>query len=174
MKAHEILHEIFQDHCVKGIAGQIGMQPRSVNKWAETCDPAAVSPVERTGQLLDCLTGDDRLIQYLCRRAGGYYVPNPRVKAHAPEPLLEAHSRVVHEFAELIALVCEASGDNVITAAEAKRIRRHWEQSKTRTEDFVQCCERGNFKALQAALLRQVPARLPTRLAPPERGQPSA
>ena len=38
-----------------------------------------------------------------------------------------------------------AAADNLISKAEARRIRDRWEELKTVTEGFVRCCEEGNF-----------------------------
>lgn len=144
--AQELLQEIFPDHGVKRIAAHLGMQPKSVNKWAETCDPAAVSPVARTGQLLECLNGDDRLIQYLCRRAGGFFVRNPRATAVKLESLLSAERMANQELADQLKVILEAMADGKLTRTEVTFIRRSWEGVKSKVEAFVQACEQGKWR----------------------------
>jgi hypothetical protein len=55
----------------------------------------------------------------------------------------------VQEFADLLAVIATAAGDNEISAKEAKTIRARWEELKSVTEGFVACCEQGNFTALK-------------------------
>jgi hypothetical protein len=170
MKSWELLRELFAPKGVKHIASRLGLSRWLVHKWTHPAggtSSGARNPLDVLSLLMES-TDAPRLAQWVCQQCGGYFVPNPQVKAHAPEPLLAAHSRVVREFGELIALVCEAAGDNRITVPEAQRIRQRWEALKTLTEDFAQCCERGDFLALQAAMLRQASPQSPARLAPPE------
>lgn len=141
-----VLQEIFPDHCVKQIAGHLGMNPKSVNKWAESCDPEAVSPVARTGQLLQCLNGDDRLIQYLCRRAGGFFVRNPPAATDKLESLLAAERMANQELADQLKVILEAMADGKLTRTEAACIRRNWEGVKSKVEAFVQACEQGRWR----------------------------
>ena len=42
-------------------------------------------------------------------------------------------------------MVANAAADNQITKAEAAEIRARWEELKSVTEGFVECCESGNF-----------------------------
>jgi hypothetical protein len=56
----------------------------------------------------------------------------------------------VQEFADLLSVVAAAAADNQITSKEAERIRGRWEELKSVTEEFVTCCEQGNFGPLKA------------------------
>ena len=58
---------------------------------------------------------------------------------------------VVQEFADLLSVMASAAADSKITAAEAKSIRARWEELKSVTEEFVECCEEGNFRDMQDA-----------------------
>jgi len=54
----------------------------------------------------------------------------------------------VQEFADMLATIAQAAGDNVITKEEARNIRRRWEELKSVTEGFVHSAEDGNFARL--------------------------
>jgi predicted transcriptional regulator len=56
---------------------------------------------------------------------------------------------VVQDFADLLSVMAAAAHDSQITAAESKTIRARWEQLKSVTEEFVQCCEDGNFRDIK-------------------------
>ena len=70
-----------------------------------------------------------------------------KVYANPPFPNVRpALARI--DFADLLSVVAAASADNQVTAAEAKAIRARWEELKAVTEEFVSCCEAGNFRGV--------------------------
>src|SRR5208283_3940463 len=93
-------------------------------------------------------TGDHRLVQWICQRAGGFFILNPKNTPH-PHYLIPATNQIVQEFADLLAVIATAATDSQITSAESKQIRARWEELKTATEGFVTCCEEGNFSHLR-------------------------
>ena len=152
MQSHEILREIFQQCSPKQVASELGLSLSMIYKWAEPPDVAAGSgstnPLDRIDALLHC-TNDPRLVQWICQRAGGFFILNPKVNKPHPSYLIPATNEIVQEFADLLAVIATAAADNQITAKEAKQIRTRWEDLKCVTESFVACCEEGNFGALK-------------------------
>jgi len=152
MQSHEVLREVFQQCSPKQVASQLGLSLSMIYKWAEPPDPSAGSgstnPLDRIDALLRC-TNDRRLAQWICQRAGGFFVLNPKATNPHPSYLIPATNAIVQEFADLLAVVAAAAADNQITVAEAKQIRTRWEKLKGVTESFVACCEQGNFRALK-------------------------
>src|SRR5215471_17683821 len=151
MQSHELLREIFQKTSAKQVAADLGLSLSMIYKWAEPDDGAGsgtVNPLDRIEALLNC-TNDRRLIQWICQRAGAFFILNP--KTHQPHPsfLIPATNEIVQEFADLLAVIAVAAGDNQITRKEAAGIRERWEELKTVTEGFVACCEEGNFAAIK-------------------------
>ena len=59
-------------------------------------------------------TGDERLIQWLCQRAGGFFILNPKNAPH-PHFLIPATNQIVQEFADLLQVIAAAAADNQIT-----------------------------------------------------------
>jgi hypothetical protein len=123
-----------------------------IYKWAEPDDgtgSGTVNPLDRIEALLRC-TNDHRMIQWMCQRAGGFFILNPKTNRPHPSFLIPATNEIVQEFADLLAVIATAAADNQITKKEAASIRDRWEELKTVTEGFVACCEEGNFTALKA------------------------
>jgi hypothetical protein len=152
MHSYEVLREVFQQCSPKQVAAELGLSLSMIYKWAEPPDDSAGSgstnPLDRIEALLKC-TNDPRLVQWICQRAGGFFILNPRHNKPHPSYLIPATNEIVQEFADLLAVVATAAGDNQITLAEAQQIRARWEELKCVTEGFVACCEEGNFSALR-------------------------
>jgi len=152
MQSHEVLREVFQECSPKQVASQLGLSLSMIYKWAEPPDPAAGSgstnPLDRIDALLGC-TKDRRLVQWICQRAGGFFILNPKINKPHPSYLIPATNEIAQEFADLLAVIATAAADNQITHAESKEIRARWEELKSVTESFVACCEEGNFLPLK-------------------------
>jgi hypothetical protein len=150
MQSHEILHEVLRDGNAKEIAVAMGLSLSLIYKWAEPSEAGSgtANPLDRIEALVRC-TSDPRIVQWVCERAGGFFIKNP--KSHWPHPdfLIPATNQIVQEFADLLAVIASAAGDNSITKQESKSIRARWEELKVVTEGFVRCCEEGNFSPLR-------------------------
>jgi hypothetical protein len=151
MQSHELLREVLQKTSAKQVAADLNLSLSMIYKWAEPGEgdgSGAANPLDRLEQLLRS-TGDQRLVQWICERAGGFFIHNPKTHQPHPEFLIPATNSIVQEFADLLAVIATAAGDNEISAKEAKVIRARWEALKSVTEGFVVCCEHGNFSALK-------------------------
>jgi hypothetical protein len=152
MQSHELLREVFHDCSAKQVAAELGLSLSMIYKWAEPPEEGAGSgsanPLDRIEALLR-LTGDTRIVQWICQRAGGFFIKNPKTALPHPDYLIPATNQIVQEFADLLAVIATAAGDNHITREEARKIRARWEELKTVTEGFVKCCEEGNFSPLR-------------------------
>jgi hypothetical protein len=150
MESHELLRDVFQKVSPKQAAAELGLSLSMVYKWAEP--PAqrsgAANPLDRVAVLMQC-SDDHRIAQWICHKAGGFYVKNPRNSQPHPLHLVPAMNSVVQEFADLLSVMASAAADSKITAAEAKSIRARWEELKSVTEEFVGCCEEGNFRDMK-------------------------
>jgi hypothetical protein len=148
MQSHELLREVFQKCSAKTIASELGLSLSMIYKWAEPPDPVACSgtanPLYRT-ESLQRATADPRIVQWVCQRAGGFFIKNPKTVHAHPEFLIPATNEIIQEFADLLAVIAKAVADNQITREESEDIRGRWEELKSVTEGFVQCCEQGNF-----------------------------
>jgi regulatory protein CII len=152
MQSYELLREVFETTSPKQVASELGLSLSMIYKWAEPPEGGAGSgvnnPLDRMDALLRC-TGDPRLVQWICERAGGFFIKNPKSHNAHPDYLIPATNEIIQEFADLLEVVANAARDNQISAEEAAKIRARWEDLKSVTETFVHCCEQGNFAALK-------------------------
>ena len=150
MQSHELLRDVFQKTNPKQAAAELGLSLSMIYKWAEPPNEAsgAANPLDRVEALLR-LTNDPRIVQWICERAGGFFIRNPKAHWTHPLYLVPATNRIVQEFADLLAVIAGAASDNQITKKEAGNIRGRWEELKSVTEGFVRCCEEGNFMPLK-------------------------
>lgn len=151
MQSHELLKEVLKKTSAKQIAADMNLSLSLIYKWAEPpaeeTGSGANNPLDRIEQLLR-ITGDTRIAQWVCERAGGFFITNPKHKPH-DYSLIPTTNTIVQEFADMLGVIAMAASDNQITPAEAKQIRRRWEDLKSVTEGFVHHCEEGNFVALK-------------------------
>ena len=150
MESHEILREVFQKTSPKHAAGELGLSLSMVYKWAEPPGEksGAANPLDRVAKLVRC-SGDERIVQWLCQQAGGFFIKNPKTGRPHPAFLVPAMNNVVQDFADLLGVMANSAHDNRITDQEAKTIRARWEELKSVAEEFVHCCEEGDFKNLK-------------------------
>jgi len=152
MQSHELLREVFQKASPKQVAADLNLSLSMIYKWAEPHNEASASgaanPLDRIEALLTS-TKDPRLVQWICQRAGGFFISNPKLHHAHPDFLIPATNEIIQEFADLLGVVANAAADNHITAEEATKIRARWEELKSVTEGFVHCCEEGNFRSLR-------------------------
>ena len=150
MQSHELLRDVFQKTNPKQAAAELGLSLSMIYKWAEPPNEAsgAANPLDRVEALLR-LTNDPRIVQWICERAGGFFIRNPKAHWTHPLYLVPATNRIVQEFADLLAVIAGAASDNQITKKEAGNIRGRWEELKSVTEGFFRCCEEGNFMPLK-------------------------
>jgi hypothetical protein len=152
MHSHELLREVFEKASPKQVAADLNLSLSMIYKWAEPPDHAsgsgASNPLDRIEALLKS-TNDQRLVQWICQKAGGFFIRNPKIHHAHPDFLIPATNEIIQEFADLLGVVANAAADNHISPEEAKKIRARWEELKVATECFVHCCEEGNFRQLK-------------------------
>jgi hypothetical protein len=154
MQSHELLKEVLKQTSAKQVSADLGLSLSLVYKWAEVppqdAGSGACNPLDRIEQLLKC-TGDKRIAQWVCERAGGFFIANP-VAAPQPVSLIPVTNEIVREFADLLTVIAVASADSKVTQAEAKQIRRRWEELKSVAEGFIHAAEQGNFGEIKKEL----------------------
>lgn len=150
MESHEVMREVLKSVPAKMVASELGLSLSLVYKWAEPPGEATGSgtsnPLDRVGQLTR-ISGSPLIAQWVCEQAGGFFIPNPRCYTSQPQ-LIPVTNAIVQEFADMLATIAQAAGDNTISSDEARRIRQRWEELKSVTEGFVNAAEQGVFGAL--------------------------
>lgn len=157
MLSHELLREVFEKKKPKEIAADLGLSASMIYKWGEpnTAGSGIGNPLDRVEALLKS-TGDQRLVQWICERAGGFFILNPKNAAH-PHHLMPATNQIVQEFADLLHVIATATADEHILPPEAVQIRARWEELKSVTEGFVAACEEGDFARLRSHAAKHSP-----------------
>jgi hypothetical protein len=150
MESHEVLHNALENTSPKVVAAEMGVSLSLVYKWAQPSDDngsGTANPIDRCYQLYK-MTRDDGIVQWLCHKAGGFFVKNPKV-SRANLDLVPATHAIVQRFAEMLTAISIASGDESISNAEAEMIRIEWDDLKRFTEGFVRSCENGDFAGME-------------------------
>ncbi len=151
MESHEVLREVLDRGNAKQIAADMGLSLSLIYKWAEPSEQpgsGTANPLDRIEALVNC-SKDLRIVQWICERAGGFFIRNPKAQWAHPHFLIPATNQIVQEFADLLAVIASAAADNAISKQESRSIRARWEELKSATEGFVRCCEEGNFSPLR-------------------------
>ena len=154
MESHQLLKEVFDKISPKQISDDMGLSSSMIYKWAQPQGESAsgtANPLDRIEALLKC-TKDPRIVQWICQRAGGFFITNPATAQPQPYYLIPATNEIIQEFADMLAEIASAAADNEISEKEAKNIRARWEELKSVTECFVSCCEAGTFSKIPEQL----------------------
>src|SRR5580692_10336025 len=133
MESHELLREIFDKKAPKEVSADLELSTSMIYKWAQPPGDAAGSGVENPLDRIEALyqsTGDHRLVQWICQRAGGFFILNPKNTPH-PHSLIPVTNQIVQEFADLLHVIATATANEKISPAEAREIRARWEELKT-------------------------------------------
>jgi hypothetical protein len=153
IKSHEVLKAVVSETGTKRVAHDLRVSTSLVYKWCEEPPPelgdegsGARNPLDR----LDCLyraTQDRRPIEWLCRRAGGYFVEtNQETGEERTEGYIKQTQTLLAEFSDLLRVLSEAiASEGRVDLGEAEEIRRKWDRLQGRGEAFVRACERGHY-----------------------------
>jgi len=162
MHSHELMRAVLEKTSAKKISDDLKLSESMVYKWGQprAAGSGVANPLDRIEALLQC-TGDHRLVQWICQRAGGFFIQNPKTLPH-PHYLIPATNQIVQDFADLLHVVAQAANDDEITPAEARQIRARWEELKCVTEGFVTSCEKGDFDHIRKHASRQGTMASPT------------
>lgn len=148
MKSHEVLKQACKKKGPKNVAAHLNLSLATVHQWSRPPKPKGtgiINPLDRIAAIQE-FTGEKQLAQWICQRAGGFFVENPLSKVSARAEFLTATAGVMRELAHLQAEVARVLGDKNVTQAECEELRKHWEKSKSDTERYVKECEAGCFQ----------------------------
>ena len=153
MESHEVLKAAFDnnDSSPKEVASELGISLSLVYKWAQDqsdTGSGSRNPLDRVVELYK-LTGDPRILEYICEHCDGYFVRNPVSHCEKGFQVLPATNEIVGQFSSLLMRISGAAQDNSITNDEAEDIRNSWDKLKGYGEGFVRCCEEGDFEIME-------------------------
>jgi hypothetical protein len=150
-KSHEVLKKAITPCGAKSVASDMGLSQSMIYKWCQPSgDPdcsGADNPLDRLTEICR-LTGDESMIDWLCQQTDSFRVKNPPAAPaqHIEQSVLKNTQAILKEFSEMLEAVTEsyANGQR-IDGQESVRIRKEWEELKSRAEQFVFACEQGSF-----------------------------
>lgn len=148
MESHDVLKEAFRKTTPKAVAAELGVSLSLVYKWAEKpteFGSGSRNPLDRLLQIID-LSGDNGIVEWLCRQQGGTFVKDPDVRGHQIEHVLPATQEIIGQFSNLLHQISNAAEDHSVSKDEAAKIRLCWDKLKSYSEGFVRACEAGDFK----------------------------
>ena len=147
MDSHEVISKAVERTSFKEVAAQMGVSLSLAYKWSqpdEAQGSGTTNPLDRVRQLFE-VTRDPQIVQWLRHKANGVFVQNPKGGGPRGMELMPATQEIVQQFADLLAAISKAAGDDRITPDEAEHIRGVWDELKRFTEGFVRLCEKGDF-----------------------------
>lgn len=150
MESHEVLKQALRKTSPKAVAAELGVSLSLVYKWAEKPSdlaPGTKNPLDRLLQIIE-LSGDNGIVEWLCRKQGGYFVKDPCVNDHRINHVLPATQEILGQFSHLLNQITAAALDHSVTKEEASEIRGYWDKLKSYTEGFVRACENGDFREM--------------------------
>lgn len=150
MESHEVLRNAFAKTSPKAVASDLGISLSLVYKWAEKQSEdgsGSRNPLDRLMKIIE-LSGDLRIVEWLCQQTGGYFVRNPKSSCQKGFQVLPATNEIVGQFSALLQQISIAALDHSISKKEAKEIRECWDKLKSYAEGFVRCCEEGDYDQL--------------------------
>lgn len=150
MQSHEVLKKAFENTSPKVISSELGVSLSLVYKWAQEQSAegsGSRNPLDRILEIIR-LSGDLRILDWLCAKMGGYFVKNPASSCEEGFEVLPATNEIIAQFSHLLTRISYAAQDDSITPDEAAEIRLRWDRLKCFGEGFVRCCEEGDFEKM--------------------------
>ena len=151
MESHEVIKQACENTSPKQVASELGVSLSLVYKWSQPnteLGSGSRNPLDRVAALSEA-TCDHGIIQWLCEKAGGYFVRNPESSCNEGFEVMPATTEIVAQFGALLSEISRAAEDDSITHDESEKIRKIWEALKGYTEGFVSCCEEGDFEKIR-------------------------
>ncbi len=148
MESHEILKRAMRKTTPKAVAAELGVSLSLVYKWAEKptdLGSGSRNPLDRLQQIIE-LSGDNGIVDWLCRQQGGHFVKDPDVSSHVSKDILPSTQEIIAQFSNLLNEISDAAADHSVSHEEAIAIRQVWDKLKSYAEGFVRSCERGDYR----------------------------
>lgn len=157
MESHEVLRQALKKTSPKAVAAELGVSLSLVYKWAEQpseLNPGSKNPLDRLLQIID-LSGDNGIVEWLCRQQNGHFVKDPDVRGHQVEHVMPATQEIIGQFSSLLSKISDAATDHSVTKSEAVEIRQCWDALKSYVEGFVRSCENGDYRTMAQVPLKK-------------------
>lgn len=150
MESHDVLKRALRKTTPKAVAAELGVSLSLVYKWAEKptdFGSGSKNPLDRLLQIIE-LSGDNGIVEWLCRQRGGSFVMDPDVSGHQNDHILPSTQEIIGQFSDLLTEISNAADDHSVSAEEAIAIRQCWDKLKSYAEGFVRACENGAYRSM--------------------------
>lgn len=160
MRSHELIREILKTNSAKALAADLGLSVPRIYQWAEPPPPegsGSPNPLDRVRRLGEA-THDVRIAEWVCQQAGGFFVKNADTTGRTQTHLMPATGPLIKAYAHMLSLVSTVIVDGQVTGKEAAALRKEWQRIQGVTETYIQACEQGKFRPLNANKPPRTPA----------------
>jgi hypothetical protein len=137
MKSAEVIEVAVADKGPKAVAATLGVSLSLIYKWSEG---KTSNPLDRVDELVTA-TGSTAPVAWLCRQAGGSFLPRPPASDVDEARLVAETQRMLKEFSDMLQAMTSAFLDGKVSPEEATLIRREWEELLPIAEGLVRACE---------------------------------
>ena len=151
MESYEVLRQAFKKVGCKIVQAKMSLSLSIIHQWSRVKNgkSEARNPLDTTVQLFQ-ITGDFSIVQWVCARAGGFFVPNPAAsRASKASPakldLMKAELALQHKIGELEIALAEAL-EKPASPARMAVLEAKWEALKSNGEHLVRALKRGEFR----------------------------
>ena len=143
MNSKEAMKAACQQAGVKTVAESLGLSPTAIYNQIND-----INKTDILQKFVDFTTAceDDTPIRWACEELNGIFVKNPQVKVQNDKKVYDCVPQVLKEFSDVIREIGTAMADGRVSAEEAVKIRKEWEELKTLLESFVLASEFGYIK----------------------------
>ena len=153
MESYDVVRDALDTIGAKAVAQDMNLSYSTVSKWGEIPPKegergsGSRNPLDRVCMLYEA-TKHLPIVEWLCEKAGGFFVPNPpcQVSRETAKEFVAQTRGMVREFYKLLEVVSESyENDGRIDEEESLKIRHEWENLKGTVASLVYACEQGYY-----------------------------
>ena len=140
MNSKEALKKSCEDRGVKEIAESLRISPTAI--YNQINDPDKNDILNKFVDFVNAC-GNEIPVEWVCEQLNGIFIKNPDVTAKHDSMTPPYVPAALKEFSDVIREISNAMSDETVTADEAAKIRKEWDELKVVLERFVLACELG-------------------------------
>lgn len=129
MKSHEVWRRACKRAGCKRVASELGLSLSMIHKWAQSRADgrsAELNPLDRVVRLVE-VTGDRRVVEWLCEQCGGRFVAHPKTVRLTSTELVMLVSSAIQNLDTLQSGLVSRLGE--------KESKKHFPRPAKRGED---------------------------------------
>lgn len=142
MKSYEVLRRMFKKVGCKNIAWELKLSLSLIHQWAQG---TVRNPLDVVARLMD-FPGGQALLDWLCRRKGGYFVKFQSLKVWRKLTLAKAAGAVVTSAGKFTTLLGLAVSAGKVTPEMEAKLKAAWQELLTEGGSFMAALKQGAFR----------------------------